>query len=56
LKKVDENDLDLTAARFGKVFEVGTFTLAPDGNTLTFSYHQGDKQNTAVYHRWDMSN
>ncbi|HVW74773.1 MAG TPA: hypothetical protein VHC39_14150 [Rhizomicrobium sp.] len=56
LKKVDENNLDLTAARFGKVFEAGTFTLSPDGETLTFSYHQGDKQDTAVYHRWDMLN
>jgi hypothetical protein len=56
LKKVDENDLDLTAARYGKVFEAGTFSLSSDGNTLTFNYHQGDKQDTAVYHRWDMLN
>jgi hypothetical protein len=54
LKKQDENNLHLRAARYGKVFEEGTFTLSPDGNTLTFSYHQGDKQDTAVYRRWDM--
>lgn len=54
LKKQDENDLYLTAARAGKIFEEGTFTLSPDGNTLTFTYHQGDKQNTAIYRRWNM--
>jgi hypothetical protein len=56
LKKQDENNLFLTAARYGKVFEEGTFTLSPDGDTLTFSYRQGDKQDLAVYHRWDMMN
>jgi hypothetical protein len=56
LKKQDENTLFLTAARYGKVFEEGTFTLSPDGDTLTFSYRQGDKQDIAVYHRWDMMN
>ena len=56
LKKQDENNLYLTAARAGKIFEEGTFTLSPDGNTLTFAYHQGGKQNTAVYRRWDLLN
>jgi hypothetical protein len=56
LKKEDEGNLHLTAARYGKVFEEGTFTLSPDGETLTFSYHQGDKEDSAVYHRWDMLN
>jgi len=56
LKKVDDSNLYLTAARYGKVFEEGTFSLSPDGNMLTFSYHQGDKGDTAVYHRWDMLN
>ena len=56
LKKVDETRLHLTAARFGKVFEEGDFTISPDGNTLTFDYGQGDKHDTAVYHRWDMMN
>lgn len=54
LKKQDENNLYLTAARAGKIFEEGTFTLSPDGNTLTFAYHQGDRKNTAIYHRWNM--
>ena len=56
LKKQDENNLLLTAARHGQVFEEGTFTLSSDGGTLTFSYRQGNKRDTAVYHRWDMLN
>jgi hypothetical protein len=56
LKKMDEATLHLTAARYGKVFEEGDFTISPDGNTLTFSYGQGDKHDTAVYRRWDMLN
>jgi hypothetical protein len=56
LKKEDESNLHLTAARYGKVFEEGSFTLSTDGNSLTFSYRQGDKQDQAVYRRWDMLN
>lgn len=56
LKKVSETTLHLTAARYGKVFEEGDLTISPDGNTLTFDYGQGDKHDTAVYHRWDMMN
>jgi hypothetical protein len=56
LKKVNETTLHLTAARAGKVFEEGDFTISPDGNTMTFDYGQGDKHDTAVYHRWDMMN
>jgi hypothetical protein len=54
LKKQDESSLHLTATRYGKVFEAGTFSLSPDGNTLTFDYQQGEKSDHAVYHRWDM--
>jgi hypothetical protein len=56
LKKRDEFNLDLTAARYGKVFEAGTFTISEDGNTLTFNYGQGDKKDMAVYRRWNMIN
>jgi hypothetical protein len=56
LKTEDGDNLHLTAARYGRVFEEGTFTLSPDGDTLTFSYHQGDKVDSAVYHRWNMLN
>lgn len=56
LKKQDETTLYLTAARFGKMFEAGTFTVSPDGNMLTFRYQQGAKQDVAVYRRWDMLN
>jgi hypothetical protein len=56
LKKQDESSLYLTAARYGKVFEAGTFTVSSDGNTLTFDYRQGDKKDVAVYRRWDMQN
>ena len=56
LKKVNETTLHLTAARFGKVFEEGDFTISPDGNTVTFDYGQGDKHDIAIYHRWDMMN
>jgi hypothetical protein len=54
LKKQDESNLFLTAGRYGKVFEQGTFSVSPDGNTLTFNYQQGAKSDTAVYHRWNM--
>ena len=56
LKKQDEKTLFLTAARYGEVFEEGTFALSSDGDTLTFSYRQGGKQDMAVYRRWDMLN
>jgi hypothetical protein len=56
LKKQDESSLYLTAARYGNVFEAGTFSISPDGSTLTFNYTQGAKKDTAVYHRWDMQN
>jgi hypothetical protein len=52
LKKVDENTLDLTAGRYGKVFETGQFKISPD--TLTFTYHAGGRTTVAVYHRWNM--
>lgn len=55
LKKMDEFNLALTAARYGTVFETGTFTLSPDGNTLTFDYLQGPRKNHAVYRRWNMA-
>jgi hypothetical protein len=54
LKMRDETTFDLTAARYGKVFETGTFKLAPDSNTLTFTYESGGKTNVAVYRRWNM--
>jgi hypothetical protein len=54
LKKIDENTLDLTAARYGKVFETGQFKITPE--TLTFTYESGGKKNVAVYHRWNMEN
>jgi hypothetical protein len=55
LRKLSETALYLTAARFGKVFETGTFTISPDGGTLTFRYQQGARKDTAVYHRWNLS-
>lgn len=56
LTKKDETTFDLTAARFGKVFETGTFQLSPDGNTLTFTYKTGNATNVAVYRRWNLLN
>jgi hypothetical protein len=52
LKKIDDTTLDLTAARFGKVFETGQFKIAPDA--LTFTYVSGGKTNVAVYRHWNM--
>jgi len=52
LKKADENTLDLTAAKGGKVFETGQIKVSPD--TVTFTYEAGGKTNVAVYHRWNM--
>jgi len=54
LKKLSETALYLTAARYGKVFETGTFTLSSDGSVLTFHYQQGSKKDVAVYHRWNI--
>lgn len=54
LRKESETALYLTAARFGKIFETGTFTLSADGNVLTFRYQQGEKKDVAVYHRWNL--
>ena len=56
LKKTDEATFNLTAARFGKVFETGTFTLSLDGNMLTFSFDADGKHNVAVYRRWNLLN
>ena len=54
LRKESETAFYLTAARFGKIFETGTFTLSADGNVLTFRYRQGEKKDVAVYHRWSL--
>jgi hypothetical protein len=49
----------LTASKHGVLNETGTFTLSPDGETLTFDYvfiggkYDGN-HNTVVYHRWNM--
>jgi hypothetical protein len=52
LKKADENTLDLTAARYGKVFETGQLKISPD--TVTFTYESGGRTTVAVYRRWNM--
>jgi hypothetical protein len=54
LMKQDDLTLYLTAARYGKVFETGTFTLTTDGQILTFNYTVDGKTNNAVYRRWNL--
>jgi hypothetical protein len=53
LKQVNETSFYLTAARYGKVFEAGTFTLSQNASVLTFRYQQGNKHDVAVYRRWN---
>jgi hypothetical protein len=53
LKQANETSFYLTAARFGKLFESGTFTLSQNDNVLTFRYQQGEKHDVAVYRRWN---
>lgn len=53
LKQVNDTSFYLTAARYGKVFEAGTFTLSQNDSVLTFRYQQGNKHDVAVYRRWN---
>lgn len=48
-RKVDDNDFTLTVSRNGQVSIQATYTLSPDGKTLTYAYNG----NTIIYHRWD---
>jgi hypothetical protein len=52
----DARTFDLTAAKHGNVFETGQFVLAPDGQTLTFTYQAGGATSVAVYHPWNLVN
>jgi hypothetical protein len=47
---VGEGRLDLTVSRHGKVDGTGSYQLAADGQTLTYTYGEM----TAIYRRWNM--
>lgn len=53
LKEVNATSFYLTAARFGKIFETGVFTLSQNDSVLTFRYQQGNRHDVAVYRRWN---
>jgi len=48
-KKLDDATLDLVVSRHGVVNLHATYKIAPDGQTLTYSYDQ----TTIVYRRWE---
>lgn len=51
--KVDETTLTSTVTRFGKIIETGTFKLAADGSSLTWTHESDGKTTVDVYRRWD---